>query len=120
MGYGLKCDITLFSSSALPGSLVFNPINAGLVLKFGWRVAFRVASGIILVTGLACCWTFTSKATPNMERLEEEDSQPSTPKVEVHEVYIMYTLVTCLFPKRFFISSLHLVKVTISQSNYIA
>jgi hypothetical protein len=65
------------------GSLLFNPINAGLVIEFGWRVAFRVASGIIFVTGMACCWTFTAKSTPNMERLvEESDSQPATPKTE--------------------------------------
>ena len=25
------------------------------------------------MTGLVCCWTFTSKSSPNMERLEEDE-----------------------------------------------
>jgi MFS family permease len=64
------------------GSLLFNPINAALVTKFGWRVAFRVASGLILMTGIVCCWVFSSKQDVSMQRLEDEDEAP----VEAEEV----------------------------------
>lgn len=59
------------------GSLLFNPINAWLSLRYGWRVTFRCAGGLILMTGLVCCWTFTSKETASMERLEEDDEEQS-------------------------------------------
>ncbi|ELT90070.1 hypothetical protein CAPTEDRAFT_218721 [Capitella teleta] len=55
------------------GSLIFNPVNAALVTKFGWRVAFRVASGLILIFGIICCWAFSSKEDVAMERLQEEN-----------------------------------------------
>ena len=63
------------------GSLVFNPVNAWLVTSFGWRVAFRVASGIIFVSGLLCCWTFSAKETPDMQQLDDE-SDPGLTQVQ--------------------------------------
>ena len=58
--------------------------------SFGWRVAFRVASILIMITGLGCCWTFSAKDTPNMERLEEEtESIPEVIFIHFHETKII-------------------------------
>jgi MFS family permease len=45
------------------GSLVFNPINAWLVSKYGWRVGFRATSVLVFITGMSCCTSFASKRT---------------------------------------------------------
>ena len=70
------------------GSLIFNPFNAWLLKSFDWRVAFRVSAGIVLIVGTLCCWCFSARETPAMERLEE--STASSPECEEpeEEVYM--------------------------------
>ena len=61
--------------------------------SFGWRVAFRVASGMIFVSGLLCSWTFSSKDTPDMQMLKEEtESIPEVRPLEL-KVCSMFHLV---------------------------
>jgi len=40
---------------------VFNPINAALLDKFNFRVAFRCSAALVLITGVVCCWNFSSR-----------------------------------------------------------
>ncbi|XP_023931913.1 monocarboxylate transporter 13-like [Lingula anatina] len=55
------------------GSLVFNPINAWLVNSYGWRVAFRAASGMIFIAGVCCVATFAPRKTPAYFDLDNEE-----------------------------------------------
>ena len=59
----------------LVGSLLFNPINAWLVTRFTWRIAFRFSSILILGLGVACCWTFSSKDEPGHQQFQNEDGK---------------------------------------------
>ena len=77
--------LTSSSSSSRAGSLVFNPVNAWLVTRFGWRVAFRVASGMIFFTGIVCCWTFSDKGTARMHQLRDDDVSVEQAHTETDE-----------------------------------
>lgn len=72
----LKCVIFL------AGSLLFNPINAWLVTRFGWRAAFRVSSAMIAAFGIPCCWTFSSKQEIGHSQFEEEPEDIAPVAVE--------------------------------------
>ena len=68
---GLLASIFLLIS----GSLLFNPINAWLVTRFTWRIAFRFSSILILGLGIGCCWTFSSKDEPGHQQFQNEDGK---------------------------------------------
>ena len=55
------------------GSLLFNPLNAWILTSYGWRVAFRLAGFMVLITGLPCCWAFISKQEVCVKRMIENN-----------------------------------------------
>ncbi|ESO07035.1 hypothetical protein HELRODRAFT_171077 [Helobdella robusta] len=57
------------------GSLIFNPVHAWLIESFTWRTAFRATSGLILLTGLVCCWNFSPKESGDAMRIAEVDDE---------------------------------------------
>lgn len=54
------------------GSLVFNPLNAWLVSKYGWRQAFRVSACLIFFIGMVCVALFAAKEKPEEEEIKEK------------------------------------------------
>ena len=60
------------NSCSLVGSLLFNPINAWLLGSFNFRIAFRCAAAIVLGTGVACCWNFSSREGVTSHQLGDE------------------------------------------------
>ena len=71
----VNCLFILILCVCVSGSLLFNPINAWLVTRFTWRVAFRFSSILILGLGVACCWTFSSKDEPGHQQFQNEDGK---------------------------------------------
>ncbi|OAF71449.1 hypothetical protein A3Q56_00768 [Intoshia linei] len=59
------------------GSLIFNPTNALLIFYFGWRVAFRINSFVVLITGISCSFLFKDEyINVNQERYEICENEP--------------------------------------------
>ncbi|CAH1775326.1 unnamed protein product [Owenia fusiformis] len=67
------------------GSLLFNPLNAWILESYGWRVAFRASSGLILVIGLACCTLFKPKSKPGYTEEKLDDENPSIEEEKIEE-----------------------------------
>jgi MFS transporter, MCT family, solute carrier family 16 (monocarboxylic acid transporters), member 10 len=55
----------------LTGSLLFNPINAWLISCYDFRVAFRCAAILILLSGVGCCWNFSAREDVGVQQLDE-------------------------------------------------
>ena len=53
-----------------------------MVIRFGWRVAFRTAGVLIFFFGMICCYSFSSKEEVSHDQFENEEEE-ETQSMEV-------------------------------------